>query len=81
MEIQLFKHSTKKFSLLCCRLLDSFNKNVPRETALDKYLLERFLVVPTFFRYGQDVKKGALPQTLKSIFSNIFQNSSCLVPV
>ena len=31
------KHSSDKFSLVCSRLLDSFNENVLRQRDLDKY--------------------------------------------
>ena len=39
---------SNKFSLLCCRFLDSFNENVHHQRDLDKYFLERFLLVSTF---------------------------------
>ena len=37
MEIKPFKHSSNKFSLQCCMLLDSyFNENKLRHRAIDK---------------------------------------------
>ena len=78
MEIQRFKHSSDKFSLLCCRLLDFFNENLLCQRGLDKHLQERFLLASTF-SCQCFIKKGTLPQTLKTNFSNILQNSSRLV--
>ena len=47
MDIYPLKHRSNNFFLLCCRLLDSFNENLLRQRGLDKYFLERFLLVST----------------------------------
>ena len=52
MEIQPFKHSSNKFSLLCCRNLGSFNENVLRQRGFDEYFQERFLLVSTFWIFA-----------------------------
>ena len=62
MEIQAFRHSLNKFSLLCCMLLGSFNGNVLHQRGLDKYFQERFVLVSTFSCWCQNIKKGTLPQ-------------------
>ena len=51
------------------QLLDSFNKNLLRQRGLDKYFQDRFLLGPTFSYQCQNIRKGTLPQTLKSNFS------------
>ena len=48
MEIQPFKHSSNKFSLLYCTLLDFFNENMLRQRGLDKSFWERFLLVSKY---------------------------------
>ena len=48
-EILPFKNSSNKFPLLCCRLLDFFNKNMLRQRGLDKYFLREILASVNFF--------------------------------
>ena len=52
-----WKCSSKKFFLLCCRLLESFNENVLPQWGLDKYFSVRFLLVATFFASVKICKK------------------------
>ena len=66
--MQPFKHNSNKFSLLCCKLLDSLNENVLHQRGLDKCFQDRLMLVSSFSYQCQNVTKGTLPQTTMSRF-------------